>query len=269
MRTRLLSPIAPAILFAHRLVAHQRSEDGDRHLALALAFIAGAINAGGFFAVGHYTSHMSGIVSSIADNAALGAWALAGAGLAALGCFMAGAATSAWLINWGRRNDSRRQYALPLLLEGVLLAGLGAAGMVLASGPVAVAAAVPLLCFIMGLQNATITKVSGARLRTTHVTGIVTDIGIELGKLAYWNRAESNRAENNRAEENRRDAPPVMADRPKLRLLATMLGAFIGGGVAGALGFSQIGAAAALPLALLLGLLGTAPAAAAAVLRRR
>ncbi|MFX4396989.1 YoaK family protein, partial [Acinetobacter baumannii] len=47
--------------------------------------------------------------------------------------------------------------------------------------------AVPLLCFIMGLQNAIITKVSQARIRTTHVTGITTDIGIELGKLAYWN----------------------------------------------------------------------------------
>lgn len=254
MRVRLLRPIAPAILLAHRLVARQRSENGDRGLALALAFIAGAINAGGFFAVGHYTSHMSGIVSAIADFAALGAWVLVGAGLVALVSFTAGAATSAWLINWGRRNDRRRQYAMPLLLEGVLLAGLGAAGMMVGPSPFAAVVGVPVLCFIMGLQNATITKVSGARLRTTHVTGIVTDIGIELGKLAYWNRD---------------DGPAVRADRAKLRLLGAMLGAFIGGGVLGALGFSHVGAAAALPLALLLGLLGTAPGAAAAVLRRR
>lgn len=254
MPARLLPPMAPAILFAHRLVARQRSEDGDRNLALALAFIAGAINAGGFFAIGHYTSHMSGIVSAIADFAALGAWVLVGAGLVALFSFTAGAASSAWLINWGRRNDRRRQYALPLLLEGVVLAALGVAGMVVGTSPYAATVGVPVLCFIMGLQNATITKVSGARLRTTHVTGIVTDIGIELGKLAYWNRG---------------DAPRVRADRAKLRLLSAMLGAFIGGGVLGALGFSHVGAAAALPLALLLALLGTAPAAAAAVLRRR
>ncbi len=264
MRTRLLRPVTPAILFAHRLVAPRRSEDGDRNLALALAFIAGAINAGGFFAIGHYTSHMSGIVSAMADFAALGAWVLVGAGLVALVSFTVGAAASAWLINWGRRNDRRRQYALPLLLEGAVLAGLGVAGMVVGTSPYAAAIGVPVLCFIMGLQNATITKVSGARLRTTHITGIVTDIGIELGKLAYWNRGEGGRAEGNRA-----DAPPVRADRAKLRLLATMLGAFMGGGVLGALGFSHVGAAAALPLALLLGLLGTAPAAAAVVLRRR
>jgi uncharacterized membrane protein YoaK (UPF0700 family) len=40
-----------------------------------------------------------------------------------------------------------------------------------------------MLCFIMGLQNATVTKISGARIRTTHVTGMITDVGIELGKL--------------------------------------------------------------------------------------
>ncbi len=31
----------------------------------------------------------------------------------------------------------------------------------------------------MGLQNATITKISGAVIRTTHLTGVTTDLGIE------------------------------------------------------------------------------------------
>ena len=39
------------------------------------------------------------------------------------------------------------------------------------------------------VQNAMITKVSNAEIRTTHVTGMVTDIGIEIGKLLYWNRS--------------------------------------------------------------------------------
>ncbi|MGE0755189.1 MAG: DUF1275 family protein [Alphaproteobacteria bacterium] len=34
---------------------------------LILAFVAGAINASGFLAVGYYTSDMSGMASSIAD----------------------------------------------------------------------------------------------------------------------------------------------------------------------------------------------------------
>src|SRR5690606_28293092 len=146
----------------------ERSERSDFHLAIALTIVAGAVNAGGMVAIGQYTSHMSGIVSAIADNLALGAMALAGAGIMALVSFTAGAAFSAWLINWGRRHPHGTLYALPLLLEAVLLAGFGIAGMALAGASGFACTAVVMLCFIMGLQNATITKVSGARMRTTH-----------------------------------------------------------------------------------------------------
>src|SRR3990167_2192193 len=54
--------------------------------------------------------------------------------------------------------------------------------------PFAVPVTVLLLSFIMGLQNATVTKMSSSQIRTTHMTGVVTDLGIELGKMLYWNR---------------------------------------------------------------------------------
>jgi uncharacterized membrane protein YoaK (UPF0700 family) len=238
-----------------RLVAAARSEATDRQLSRILAFVAGAVNAGGFLAVGQYTSHMSGVISSVADHLAFGAWHLAAAGLLAFLCFTGGAAISAVLINWARRHRGASQYALPLLLEAALLGLFGAAGSLLPSGSNLAAAAVPLLCFIMGLQNATITKVSGARIRTTHMTGIVTDIGIELGKLGYWNR-------HGGAAGGR-----VLADRSKLALLVSLLGVFFLGGVLGAWGFSIMGFAAALPLASLLALLACAPAAEAALVR--
>ena len=241
---RILQAVGPL----HDAVSPERSEATDRLLALVLTFVAGAVNAGAIVAVGQYTSHMSGIVSALADNLALGAWLLVGGGLGALIAFTAGAATSAWLINWARRHRGGVQYALPLLLEAALLAGFGLAGLALhGSGGFGVMA-VPLLCFIMGLQNATITKVSGARMRTTHVTGIVTDIGIELGKLFYWNRDPALPGRT------------VLADRAKLRLLLALLTAFFLGGVTGAFGFAMAGYAATLPLALILVLFGSAPA---------
>jgi uncharacterized membrane protein YoaK (UPF0700 family) len=100
----------------------------------------------------------------------------------------------------------------------------------------------------MGLQNATVTKISGARMRTTHVTGIITDIGIELGKLLYWNR-------------NVHNPDRILADRGKLHLLVLLLASFFIGGVIGAIGFSQIGFLFALPFALLLLLLAGPPLA--------
>jgi uncharacterized membrane protein YoaK (UPF0700 family) len=41
----------------------------------------------------------------------------------------------------------------------------------------------------VGLQNAVISKLSNAEICNTHVTGVVTDIGIGLGKFVYWNRS--------------------------------------------------------------------------------
>lgn len=232
-RSQLIGPL-------RRLVGAERSDAADAQLGLALCFIAGAVNAGGFLAVGHYTSHMSGIVSEMADNVALGAAGLAVAGLGALISFVLGAACSAVLINWGRRHAAYGQYAFPLLLEAALLLAFGLVGSMGRYLPFLIVAAVPLLCFIMGLQNAIITKVSHARIRTTHVTGIATDIGIELGKLFYWNRTQAPLGGR------------VLADRRKLRLLASLLGAFLLGGVVGALGFKHIGFVSAIPLAVLL-----------------
>ncbi|MRW94668.1 DUF1275 domain-containing protein [Duganella sp. FT80W] len=223
----------------------QRTEAGNRRLGLSLAFVAGAVNAGGFFAVGRYTSHMTGVVSALADDLALGEITLVAVGLLSLAAFLLGAATSAILINWGRRHEAHSRYALPLMLEAALLLAFGLAGAALvAAGHIT--ATIALLCFVMGLQNAIITKASRAEIRTTHVTGLVTDIGIELGKLLYWNGAAAA-------------GQRVRADHHRLVLLAGLLAMFLGGALAGAFGFHYFGYAATVPLAAVLLVLAMMP----------
>src|SRR4051812_33726307 len=110
-----VSGAAPRFTRAVRQIASsERTDAGNAQLGMVLTFVAGAINAGGFLLVGHYTSHMSGIVSGMADNLATGAFGLAAVGLGALLPFLAGSACSAILINWGRRHRWGGQYALPL-----------------------------------------------------------------------------------------------------------------------------------------------------------
>ncbi|QIB33357.1 YoaK family protein [Ancylobacter pratisalsi] len=222
------------------MLAPERTPLADAWLGLPMTFVAGATNAGGLLAVGQYTSHMSGIVSAVADHAVVGAVDLVLAGFGALIAFIVGAATSAVLVNWGRLHFAGREYALPLMLEGCLLLAFGLLGTYTRHSSLALGVEVAVLCFIMGLQNATVTKMSGAKIRTTHMTGIVTDIGIELGKLFYMNR-------------NRRGTshPLVLADREKLKLLSLFLGSFFFGGLIGALGFSYVGFVFSVPLALL------------------
>src|SRR5579871_6151848 len=149
------------ISYLRFLTGHERTRDANLHLGFTLAFIAGSVNAGGFLAVAQYTSHMTGIVSSVADHLALKEFRLAAAGLGAYLSFLVGAATSAVLINWARRRRLRSRFALPLMIEAALLVVFGSAGSSLRGGFALITpATVMLLCYTMGLQNAVITKIS-------------------------------------------------------------------------------------------------------------
>jgi uncharacterized membrane protein YoaK (UPF0700 family) len=185
---------------------------------------------------------MTGIVSAIADDLVLGQIALAMAGASSLLAFVAGAVTTAVLINWARRRQMHGEYALSLLVEAALLLVFGLLGANLELFvDVFVPSTVLLLCFIMGLQNAIVTKISKAEIRTTHMTGVVTDLGIELGRLFYWNRTRDARLEHF-----------VRADRDKLAIHATILGLFFVGGLVGAVAFKALGFSATIPIAALL-----------------
>ncbi len=129
---------------------------------------------------------MTGVVSAMADDIALGNFTLALAGTSLLACFLLGSMVTALLVNWARARDLHSQFALPLLLEALLLMLFGSTGgHIQQQLPLLyVSSTVLLLCFLMGLQNAIITKVSNAEIRTTHVTGLVTDIGIGLGRCS-------------------------------------------------------------------------------------
>lgn len=237
------------IHFLRRLTGKRRTDKANEHLGLVLAFVAGAANAGGFLAVKQYTSHMTGILSSMADDLALGYVRLALAGMGALVSFTAGAACSAILINWARHQRLHSVYALSLMLEAFLLLCFGLAGANLTHHMgLYVSLTVMLLCFIMGLQNAIITKISNSVIRTTHVTGLVTDLGIELGKLFYWNVEKEHPPEN-----------MVMGNRVKLRLLSLLLLMFFVGGLTGAFGFKHVGFISTIPLAILLLVLAIVP----------
>lgn len=238
------------IQYLSGLTAQHRSGRADLHIGVVLTLVAGALNAGGFLAIGQYTSHMTGMVSALADQIVLRNFALAGIAAISWIAFVTGAAVTALLVNYLRRRDVRQLYAAPLLLEASLILLFGAFGATLEKHELAdVSLAVITLCFTMGLQNALITKISRAEIRTTHVTGLTTDLGIEVGKLLYWNRRQP--------EEGR---APVTANRNKLRIHAILIASFLAGGVAGALGFYYIGFVSTLPLALVLAAIAIAPA---------
>jgi uncharacterized membrane protein YoaK (UPF0700 family) len=213
-----------------------RSDRVDRRVACSLAAIAGALNTAGFSIVGLYSSNMTGNVSALANSLAVRDFANAATYLALVTIFIAGAAVSTFLINVGRQRRFPAAYALNLVIEAALLTGLGYADLWLPDvmrGPLLAFG----LSFLLGLQNALVTRISNARIRTTHVTGMVTDIGIELGNIA----ASRGKAFNQR----------------RLRLHAQTVGSFLAGGLIGVWGYSVGGAYFFFTVALLLLLLAT------------
>lgn len=190
--------------------------------------MAGSLNAAGFYAVGLYSSHMTGTTSALADHLALGDLKAVIVYASVLAAFVSGAAVSALLINMGQRRQLKGVYAFSILAEAFLLTGLGFADWCLPD----VHRGLPLvfgLSFVMGLQNAIVTRISSARIRTTHVTGMITDIGIELGNLAdiALTRSGGEQAAPNRA---------------KLKLHVQTVFSFLAGGIVGVTAYKTIGA---------------------------
>ncbi|MAL03466.1 MAG: DUF1275 family protein [Arenimonas sp.] len=191
--------------------------------AAALAFVAGMVNVVGYLGFEHQAiTHLTGTTTL------LGA-ALAGGNLAAslqlagmVLAFVAGAALSGLLIQDSVLRLGRR-YGVALTIEALLLAvsvPLFQRG--LFAGPLLAAGAI-------GLQNAMATTYSGAVVRTSHVSGMFTDLGIMLGHAL-------------------RGLPLA---RRRLWLCLVIISAFLAGGVAGAFVFAQAGYAALyLPAAL-------------------
>ena len=238
-----------ATRYLHQLISRERNQRTNRHLGALLAFVAGAVNAGGFVMLGHFSSHITGAVAHVGLHTTDGDVTMLKISLGLLFSFLLGSICASLLVSWGRRRQLRGQYAAALLLEAALLAGFGLFGDMLEQH-VWLLLPVPalLLTLSMGLQNSLITKLSNAEIRTTHLTGIITDIGIELGKLLYRNNPALN-------------APDIVANRSKLRILTMLALMFLAGAACGGAGFSNAGYQAALPLAGLLGLLAMAPMA--------
>ena len=162
-------------------------------LAVSLAWIGGFIDAVGFVVlVRMFTSNMTG------NTALLGTQLVAGngkeafyAGFAIL-MFLCGAMLSGLLTIGGRRIGIKSIYSLALSVEVVLLAAflVGTEYFVPAINyPYLVLLALP--CLAMGLQNATITQIAGAVVRTTHVTGVLTDLGLETVQFLFWFRDQT------------------------------------------------------------------------------
>lgn len=140
-----------------------------------LACMAGMVNVVGYLgfehqAVTHLTGTTTLLGSAVAHGDTRALLHLAGVALA----FVSGAALSGLIVQDSTLRLGRR-YGIALILESLLLF---AAIPLFGHGRLAGALLAAMAC---GLQNAMATTYSGAVIRTSHLSGMFTDLGIGLG----------------------------------------------------------------------------------------
>jgi len=203
-------------------------------LAVLLCLNAGFINGAGFLAFAVLTTNVTGHAALLAVYVATGrARAARMVGLW-LFLFLLGAFTSSiYIRKFGRERPSA--YSIPILVILAILL------FVLYYGPgfdhslVETEYFAGSLLFVMGMQNALVSMISGSVVRTTHLTGTVTDLGIDLSEAVM----------------QRRPIDPELRRRIYLRLC--IIGFFLVGGIGGGLLFTLYGYRAfAVPVLLLL-----------------
>ncbi len=219
-------------------VAQAHSFTQQARLAITLAWVAGYTNVITILAFGSVTSHASGTTSLLGEFVAQRQWAAAGGALYLLGMFIFGAMLSALSTETARRRGWESVYVLPMALEAVMLA-LVALGLEL-HGPTTepglqLSLMLGLAACAMGLQNATITRISSGVVRTTHVTGVLTDLGAEFVQFCFWlvdRRADIQRRKFAELARSLHTSPGA-----RLALLASIIGSFALGAGLGTLVF--------------------------------
>lgn len=168
-------------MFRHQ--GKNRTAKHNLRIATLLSFVAGMVNVTGFLSLQKLTTNVTGHFAYFIDE--ISKWELWGGSvyLVYILSFLLGSFVSSMLIELTYSGKKINIYVMPAILEiGTLLLIAVMADIIWMSSPNLIAC---LLLFAMGVQNSFVTKISKAVVRTTHLTGLFTDLGIELSHLMF------------------------------------------------------------------------------------
>lgn len=162
---------------------------GNVFLWMLMSFQAGTLNAAGFLACQRFVSHVTGLATYFGIEMAQESYLRAMGMLAVPGFFLLGAMISGQMVDIPLRSKKKPRYYIPFGLIFAFILFLLVAGISGAFGEFGQ----PLerrhylllatLCLVCGMQNGTVSTVSRSVIRTTHLTGITTDLGLGLVRV--------------------------------------------------------------------------------------
>jgi uncharacterized membrane protein YoaK (UPF0700 family) len=181
-------------MFINQEAPHSSLKPLNFVLWFILAFQAGTINVGGFLTCQRFVTHVTGFATHFGVDLASGYYIEALSMIMVPSFFLLGCMTSAFLID--RRKFIRKQglYTETFLFSAgafFVICILGVAGKLGSFGAISHSSSnfilLSTLSFLSGLQNSMIGLASGLLVRTTHLTGITTDLGVGLMRMLYPN----------------------------------------------------------------------------------
>ncbi len=193
------------MLYGNESISHYTR--GNISIWMSLAFQAGILNIGGFMAVHRFVSHVTGFATFFGYEINQADKTHAFGMLAVPLFFLLGFMLSAQLVDIRLKLHMRPKYYITFGLIFFLICvvfGLGMMGYFGKFGePLEVSrdyTLLILLCLVCGIQNGTIATVSKSIIRTTHLTGVTTDLGI--GIIRFLNRHKLKGEIGNEVEAN-------------------------------------------------------------------
>lgn len=173
-------------MFRHK--GERRTLQHNLSIASLLSFVAGIVNVAGFLAVQRLTTNVTGHFAFFVDEIfKLNFWQ----GFVYffyIFFFFLGSFISNFLVEYISRKNDAYVYIIPTIIESIILFSVAIFGKDLISkNPDLLAFC---LLFAMGLQNSLVTTISNATVRTTHLTGLFTDLGIEISQLFFYKQKE-------------------------------------------------------------------------------
>lgn len=173
-------------MFRHKGKA--RTLKHNLKIASLLSFVAGIVNVAGFLSVQRLTTNVTGHFAFFVDEIFKLNFTGGLIFLLYIIFFFLGSFFSNFLVEIISRRSERFVFTAPIAIESIILISVAFFGQsYILQYPNVIACS---LLFAMGLQNSLVTKISNALVRTTHLTGLFTDLGIELSQLFFYNTKE-------------------------------------------------------------------------------
>ena len=180
-------------MFRHQ--GKKRSAKNNLQIAVVLSFVAGIVNVVGFLFLSRLTTNVTGHFAFFIHDISIAEFWKGTIYLCYILSFLCGSFTSGWLIEDANYHKRQNKYFRPTLLECLTLGCVILFNTLWEHFPHELTTF--MLLYAMGLQNSFVTKISNATVRTTHLTGLFTDLGIELSQLFYIRRNNYLQQEKN------------------------------------------------------------------------